>query len=48
MNAATSPIILPFALWWAIIGWIFWRYSILYVSERSTESGGTVSSAVFS
>ncbi len=42
-NAATSPIILPFALWWFIIGWVFWRYSILYVFERSTESGGMVS-----
>lgn len=42
-NAATSPIILPFALWWFLIGWIFWRYSILYVFERSTESGGMVS-----
>ena len=41
-NAASSPIILPFALWWFIIGWIFWRYSILYVFERSTESGGMV------
>ncbi len=41
-NAATSPIILPFALWWFLIGWIFWRYSILYVFERSTESGGMV------
>ena len=43
-NAATSPIILPFALWWFLIGWIFWRYSILYVFERSTESGGMVRS----
>ena len=44
-NAASSPIILPFALWWFIIGWIFWRYSILYVFERSTESGGMVRAA---
>ena len=41
-NAASSPIILPFALWWFIIAWIFWRYGILYVFERSTESGGMV------
>ena len=41
-NAASSPIILPFALWWFIIAWVFWRYSILYVFERSTESGGMV------
>ena len=45
-NAATSPIILPFALWWFLIGWIFWRYGILYVFERSTESGGMVRSGL--
>ncbi|CAK0787362.1 hypothetical protein CVIRNUC_010582 [Coccomyxa viridis] len=46
-NAASSPIILPFALWWFIIAWIFWRYGILYVFERSTESGGMVWHQIF-
>lgn len=41
-NAAVSPIILPFALWWCMISWIMWRYIILYVYERSNESGGMV------
>ncbi len=42
-NAAVSPIILPFALWWFVASWIMWRYAILYVFERSSESGGMVS-----
>ena len=41
-NAAVSPIILPFALWYFIASWIMWRYVILYVFERSSESGGMV------
>lgn len=45
--AATSPIILPFALIYFINSWIFWRYNILYVSERCFESGGRVWDQVF-
>ncbi len=41
-NAAVSPIILPFALWYFVASWIMWRYVILYVFERSSESGGMV------
>jgi hypothetical protein len=43
-NAAVAPVILPFALWWCIVSWIMWRYVILYVYERSNESGGMVRS----
>ena len=45
--AATSPIILPFALIYFMASWIFWRYNILYVSERCFESGGRVWDQVF-
>lgn len=45
--AATSPIILPFALIYFMFSWIFWRYNILYVSERCFESGGRVWDQVF-
>ena len=41
-NAAVSPIILPFALWWCIVSWVMWRHHLLYVFERSQESGGMV------
>lgn len=45
--AATSPIILPFALIYFIFSWIMWRYNILYVSERCFESGGQIWDTVF-
>ena len=45
--AATSPIILPFALIYFIFSWIFWRYNILYVSERCFESGGRIWDHIF-
>lgn len=38
--AATSPIILPFALLYFCAAWVHWRYNILYISERCYESGG--------
>ena len=38
--AATSPVILPFALIYFAAAWVHWRYNILYVSERCYESGG--------
>jgi hypothetical protein len=41
-NAAVSPLILPFGLWWCIGSWIMWRHHLLFVFERSTESGGMV------
>ncbi|BDA42899.1 probable CSC1-like protein ERD4 at C-terminar half [Coccomyxa sp. Obi] len=46
-NAAVSPIILPFALWYFIASWVMWRYSILYVFERSSESGGMMWHQIF-
>ena len=45
--AATSPIILPFALIYFMASWIFWRYNILYVSERCFESGGRIWDQIF-
>ncbi|CAL5219786.1 g1691 [Coccomyxa viridis] len=45
--AATSPLILPFALTYFIVTWIFWRYNILYVSERCFESGGRIWDHIF-
>lgn len=45
--AATSPIILPFALIYFIFSWIMWRYNILYVSERCFESGGQIWDTIF-
>ena len=40
--ASTSPIILPFALFYCVAAWVFWRYNMLYVSERCYESGGRI------
>ncbi|KAK9817083.1 hypothetical protein WJX72_009273 [[Myrmecia] bisecta] len=45
--AATSPLILPFTLIYFIMSWIFWRYNMLYVSERCFESGGRIFQQVF-
>ncbi|BDA42606.1 probable CSC1-like protein ERD4 at C-terminar half [Coccomyxa sp. Obi] len=45
--SATSPIILPFALLYFITTWIFWRYNMLYVSERCFESGGLIWDNIF-
>ena len=40
--SATSPLIMPFTLLFSIAAWIFWRYNMLYVSERCYESGGRI------
>ena len=45
--AAVSPIILPFTLIYFIFCWVFWRYNILYVSERCFESGGRMWDQIF-
>ena len=43
-NAAVSPIILPFGLWWMMASWVMWRHHLLFIFERSHESGGMVRS----
>ncbi|KAK9822983.1 hypothetical protein WJX81_000456 [Elliptochloris bilobata] len=40
--AAIAPIILPFTLLWMVFNWVLWRYTILYINERSWESGGVI------
>ncbi|KAK9819243.1 hypothetical protein WJX81_003710 [Elliptochloris bilobata] len=46
--AASSPMILPFTLAYFIVSWVFWRYNVLYVSERCFESGGLFWDQIFS
>ena len=45
--APTSPIILPFAFLYFLGAWVYWRYSVLYISERCYESGGRIWDSVF-
>ncbi|CAL8472023.1 g11565 [Coccomyxa elongata] len=45
--AASSPIILPFALCYFLTAWVMWRYTILYMTERCYESGGLLWDQVF-
>ena len=44
---ACSPVILPFAFLYFLASWVYWRYHILYISERCYESGGRIWDSVF-
>lgn len=45
--SASSPLIVPFAFCYMLASWVYWRYNILYISERCYESGGRIWDAVF-
>ena len=45
--APASPIIVPFAWFYFLVAWVYWRYNVLYISERGYESGGRIWDAVF-
>ncbi len=37
-----SPVMLSACLFYFLTGWLVWRYTVLYVYERSYESGGSM------
>eukprot|EP00803_Ostreobium_quekettii_P009724 evm.model.scf_220.3 EVM.evm.TU.scf_220.3 scf_220:31260-46576(+) len=45
--SVTAPMILPFATLFFMLGWLAWRYQMLYVFVRKYESGGTMWHYVF-
>lgn len=45
--AVVSPILLPMALVFFAMAWLFWRWALLYVYVRKYEGGGTMWPFIF-
>ncbi|KAG2443726.1 hypothetical protein HXX76_002072 [Chlamydomonas incerta] len=45
--AVVSPILLPMALLFFAMAWLFWRWALLYVYVRKYEGGGTMWPFIF-